>query len=105
MYLAGTHDAMPKGAFLPGKGAEVQARIGPFLDHAALLKIAGGAGKAESYRKISVEVERMVRKMCPEEYAWTLGERGREPAAPEKEKQEPGARKQETGSGGNEVRP
>ena len=83
MYLAGTHDAMPKGAFLPSKGAEVQARIGPYLDHAALMKIAGGAGKAESYRKISVEVERMVRKMCPAEYEWTLGDSGRAPATPE----------------------
>src|SRR5690606_14820384 len=33
MYLAGTHDAMPKGAFLPRRGADVRACIGPFLEY------------------------------------------------------------------------
>jgi 1-acyl-sn-glycerol-3-phosphate acyltransferase len=82
MYLAGTHDAMPKGAFFPRRGAEVGARLGPFLDYDRLRRLTDGAGKAESYRRVSTHVERIVRKLCPEEYAWTLGESGRAPAAP-----------------------
>ena len=80
MYLAGTHDAMPKGAFFPRRGAEVGARIGPFLSYDRLRALADGAGKAESYRRVSTHVERIVRKLCPEPYAWTLGESGRSPA-------------------------
>jgi len=80
MYLAGTHDAMPKGAFFPRRGASVGARIGPFLDPERLRALADGAGKAESYRRVSTQVERIVRKLCPEPYAWTLGESGRAPA-------------------------
>ena len=83
MYLAGTHDAMPKGAFFPRRGASVGARLGPFLSYDRLRALADGAGKAESYRRVSTHVERIVRKLCPEEYAWTLGESGRAPAPPQ----------------------
>jgi long-chain acyl-CoA synthetase len=91
MYLAGTHDAMPKGAFLPRRGARVGAHLAPFLDHDRLRAIADGAGKAESYRRVSTHVERIVRKLCPEEYAWTLGESGRTPAPPEAPDPKPAA--------------
>jgi long-chain acyl-CoA synthetase len=83
MYLAGCHDAMPKGAFFPRRGAEVGARIGPFLSYERMRALTDGAGKAESYRRVSTHVERIVRKLCPEEYAWTLGESGRAPAPPQ----------------------
>jgi len=92
MYLAGTHDAMPKGAFFPRRGAEVGARIGPFLSHERLRALADGAGKAESYRRVSTHVERIVRKLCPESYEWTLGESGRAPAAPQPAEPPPAGR-------------
>src|SRR6185503_6700271 len=45
MYLAGCHDAMPKGAFFPRRGARVGARIGPFLSYDRMRALADGAGK------------------------------------------------------------
>jgi long-chain acyl-CoA synthetase len=81
MYLAGTHDAMPKGAVLPHRNAVVEARIGPFLTPERVRAMAAGLGKAESYRRIAIHVEGMVRGLCPREYEWTLGESGRAPVA------------------------
>jgi long-chain acyl-CoA synthetase len=105
MYLSGTHEAMPKGAFLPHRGAEVQARIGPFLDHGALLAMTEGLGRAESYRRISAWVERVVRGLCPADKDWTLGPSGREPAAADSEVR-PGGGSAATGRdpGAEEVR-
>jgi long-chain acyl-CoA synthetase len=79
MYLAGTHDAMPKGAFAPHRNAVVEARIGPFLTPEKVRALAAGHGKAESYRRIATHVEGIVRGLCPREYEWTLGESGRSP--------------------------
>jgi long-chain acyl-CoA synthetase len=76
MYLAGTHDAMPKGSFLP-KHRDVEAHIGPFLDYAEVTAIAQGVSRGEGYRRVSREVEREVRRLCPTRFAWTLGEAGR----------------------------
>jgi long-chain acyl-CoA synthetase len=79
MYLSGTHDAMPKGAFLPHRGAQVEARIGPFVTPEKVRALAEGHGKAESYRRIAAHVEGVVRRLCPPEAEWTLGESGRAP--------------------------
>ncbi|HYU15978.1 MAG TPA: AMP-binding protein, partial [Candidatus Acidoferrum sp.] len=80
MYLAGCHDAMPKGAVLPRRNARVDARVGPFLTPADVRTLAAGVGKAESYRRVSAHVESVVRRLCPAAYEWTLGESGRAPA-------------------------
>lgn len=80
MYLAGTHDAMPKGAFLP-KQRDIAAHIGPFIDYPQLVAMTEGATRAESYRRIATNVERVVRKLCPAELEWTLGASGRTPVA------------------------
>ncbi|HTE52212.1 MAG TPA: AMP-binding protein [Kofleriaceae bacterium] len=81
MYLAGTHDAMPKGAFLPHRNARVEAHIGPFVTPEKVRALAEGHGKAESYRRIAMHVEGVVRRLCPADLEWTLGESGRAPAA------------------------
>jgi 1-acyl-sn-glycerol-3-phosphate acyltransferase len=80
MYLAGTHDAMPKGAMLPRRGAPVAAHIGPFLSYEALRTLVRGMGRAESYRAVATHVERIVRRLAPASHAWTLGASGLEPA-------------------------
>jgi long-chain acyl-CoA synthetase len=81
MYLAGTHDAMPKGSFAPRRRARVEAHIGPFVTAEKVRAMAEGLGRAESYRRIAAHVEQVVRRLCPREYEWTLGEGGRGPAA------------------------
>ncbi len=79
VYLAGTHDAMPKGSFLP-KHRDVAAHIGPFFDYDKVAATAQGMSRAEGYRRVAREVEREVRRLCPESLAWTLGEAGRDSA-------------------------
>jgi long-chain acyl-CoA synthetase len=81
MYLAGTHDAMPKGNYLPKAGGEVAAHIGPFLPHERLVKLGEGKSRSESYRAISQHVEGIVRRLAPKQFAWTLGDAGTTPVA------------------------
>ncbi len=81
MYLSGTHRAMPKGDFLPKRGAEVAAHIGPFVSYADAVALAAGRTRAEGYRTISWEVERMIRTLAPKDQAWSLGEPGTTPWA------------------------
>lgn len=81
MYLAGTHDAMPKGSFVPHRSARVQACVGPFITADRVRTMAEGVGRAESYRRIATHVEAEVRRLCPRDYEWTLGDSGRAPAA------------------------
>jgi long-chain acyl-CoA synthetase len=81
MYLAGTHDAMPKGNYLPHANAEVAAHIGPFLSYEAVAKLGAGKSRSESYRAISQHVEGVVRKLAPKKLAWTLGPAGTTPLA------------------------
>jgi 1-acyl-sn-glycerol-3-phosphate acyltransferase len=66
IYLAGTHNAMPKGS-LWIKNREIGAHIGPFQSYERLNALAAGGSRSESYRKVSVELERMVRSLRPEE--------------------------------------
>ncbi|WP_428261336.1 AMP-binding protein [Haliangium sp.] len=79
MYLAGTHDAMPKGNWLPKRGTEVAAHIGPFVTYEQVADLAAGKSRSGAYRAIANHVERTVRRMAPERRAWTLGEAGRVP--------------------------
>ena len=76
MFLAGTHDAMPKGSFLPKK-RDIGAHVGPFIDHKRLVEMTEGMSRADAYRAISAYVERAVRVLAPDEYLWSLGDAGR----------------------------
>ena len=80
MYLAGTHDAMPKGNYLP-KRKSVSAHFGPYLSYERLGEMTAGMKRAAGYRHIATHVEGVVRSLAPEEYMWTLGEAGRLPVA------------------------
>jgi long-chain acyl-CoA synthetase len=82
MYLAGTHTAMPKGAWLPKRDErEVSVHVGPFMDHRQVAALAADHARAESYRVISQHVEGVVRGLAPHEHAWTLGDAGTTPLA------------------------
>ena len=76
MYLAGTHDALPKGGWWLSS-REVGAHAGPFLDNDRLQAMTDGMGRADSYREIANHCEGVVRRLCPDDFEWTLGEPGR----------------------------
>jgi long-chain acyl-CoA synthetase len=59
VYLEGTHDAMPKGAFLPDprKNKKLSVRVGPPLRHAELREVTQGMSRSAAHR----EVTRLVR--------------------------------------------
>jgi long-chain acyl-CoA synthetase len=80
MYLAGTHDALPKGSVLP-KNRDIAAHIGPFAGYQGLVDMTREASRTASYRAIADHVERVVRGLAPAEYEWTLGEAGRQTLA------------------------
>jgi long-chain acyl-CoA synthetase len=76
MYLDGTHDAMPKGSFLPRRDRRnVAAHIGPLITHDTLAEATHGMPKAEAYREASRLVELAVRQLAP------VGSTNRGPAA------------------------
>ena len=83
LFLGGTYDAFPKGAYLPRlpKHRELAAHIGPFSSYESLRDLTAGASRSGSYRLIATHIERQVRKQAPSEYEWALGESGREPLA------------------------
>ncbi|HEY5922408.1 MAG TPA: AMP-binding protein [Kofleriaceae bacterium] len=81
MYLHRTHEAMPKGRYLPKRGERVAAYVGPYLPYEALLKLAGDRTRSAQYRAITHNVESTIRRLAPQEAAWTLGEAGTTPMA------------------------
>jgi long-chain acyl-CoA synthetase len=83
MYLAGTHEAMPKGRYLPRRGEQVDAHIGPFVPYSEVLALARGdeRSRSEQYRAITYHVEGVIRRLAPREQAWTLGDAGTTPMA------------------------
>jgi long-chain acyl-CoA synthetase len=81
MYLHGTHEAMPKGRYLPKRGERVAAFVGPFLPYEEIVKIAGERTRSAQYRAITYHVESVIRRLAPQEAAWTLGEAGTTPMA------------------------
>ncbi len=80
MYLAHTHDAMPKGAALP-KQRDIAAHVGPFIPYEALVALTKGRSRSASYRVIASHVEGVVRSLAPDDLVWTLGESGRSSVA------------------------
>jgi long-chain acyl-CoA synthetase len=84
MYLHGTHEAMPKGRFLPKRGERVGAYVGPFLTYDAVVKLAGDRPRSEQYRAITYDVERTIRRLAPRDAQWTLGEEGLTPKTHDK---------------------
>jgi long-chain acyl-CoA synthetase len=82
MYLSGTHEAMPKGRYLPKRGERVAAHIGPYLAYEDVLRLAGeGRSRSEQYRAITYDVEATIRRLAPHDQAWTLGDAGVTPMA------------------------
>ncbi len=81
MYLSGTHDAMPKGRYLPKRGERVAAYVGPYLSYDDVVKLGGDRSRSEQYRAITYHVEGVIRRLAPRDQAWTLGESGTTPMA------------------------
>jgi long-chain acyl-CoA synthetase len=85
MYLAGTHEAMPKGRYLPKRGERVAAYLGPYLTAEDVVRIATGSdvgkSRSEQYRNVTHHVEATIRRLAPQDRAWTLGEAGTTPMA------------------------
>ena len=48
MYLHGTHEAMPKGRYLPKRGERVAAYVGPFLTYQDVVQARRRARRAAS---------------------------------------------------------
>ncbi len=82
MYLSGTHEAMPKGRYLPKRGERVAAHVGPYLSYEDVVRLAGeGRSRSEQYRAITYNVEATIRRLAPHDQAWTLGDAGTTPMA------------------------
>ncbi len=64
MFLAGTHDALPKGKLLPQR-RHITAHIGPVLCHEALQAAVVHLPKGEQNREAARLVELAVRKLAP----------------------------------------
>jgi long-chain acyl-CoA synthetase len=81
MYLAGTHEAMPKGRYLPRRGERVAAHIGPFVPYREVVALAGKGSRSEQYKAVTHHVESVIRRLAPRDQAWTLGDAGTMPMA------------------------
>ncbi|CAN5786526.1 hypothetical protein BH11MYX2_BH11MYX2_18210 [soil metagenome] len=83
MFLGGTYEAMPKGKYLPKRGERVTAHVGPFLTYQDIASIASATSgtRSEQYRTITYNVESIIRRLAPQDQAWTLGEAGTQPMA------------------------
>ena len=81
MYLSGTHEAMPKGRYLPRRGERVAAHVGPFVTYRDVLALAGDRSRSEQYRAITYHIESVIRRLAPSDQAWTLGDAGTMPMA------------------------
>jgi long-chain acyl-CoA synthetase len=81
MYLSGTHEAMPKGRYLPHRGARVAAYIGPYMTYRDIVALGGDRPRSEQYRAITYHVEGVIRRLAPRDQAWTLGDAGTTPMA------------------------
>jgi len=81
MYLHRTHEAMPKGRYLPKRGERVASYVGPYLSYADVAKLAAGKARSEQYRAITYHVEGIIRRLAPRDAAWTLGDAGVQPMA------------------------
>jgi long-chain acyl-CoA synthetase len=96
MYLHRTHEAMPKGRYLPKRGERVAAYVGPYLPYEKVLELAGDRTRSAQYRAITHDVESTIRRLAPQEAAWTLGEAGTTPMAEWLESQGKATNEEET---------
>ena len=72
--------AMPKGRYLPKRGARVAAHVGPFMSYARRRPARRQRGRGPSSTGRSPQhVEGMIRRLAPRDAAWTLGESGATP--------------------------
>lgn len=62
MFLGGTHEAMPVGAFAP-KQRELSVKIGAPITYEAMAAETKGLPKAAAYRHVALQVEQAVRKL------------------------------------------
>ena len=62
VYLHGTHDALPKGAWWP-KFDGLEVRFGPVLEIAPLREKVKGLAKSEGYRMLTRMAEESVRAL------------------------------------------
>jgi long-chain acyl-CoA synthetase len=62
VYLHGTYDALPKGAWWP-KFDELEVRIGPVLELKAMREKVKGLAKSEGYRVVTRMAEESVRAL------------------------------------------
>ena len=62
IYLHGTHDALPKGAWWP-KFEHLEVRIGPVLEIDDLREKVKGLAKSEGYRLVTRMAEESVRAL------------------------------------------
>ncbi|HSN25531.1 MAG TPA: 1-acyl-sn-glycerol-3-phosphate acyltransferase, partial [Kofleriaceae bacterium] len=81
MYLHRTHEAMPKGRYLPKRGERVASYVGPFLAYQDIAKLAQDVPRSQQYRNITYHVESVIRRLAPRDAAWTLGDAGLTPKA------------------------
>jgi long-chain acyl-CoA synthetase len=81
MYLHRTHEAMPKGRYLPKRGERVASYVGPYLSYQDIAKLAGETTRSQQYRAITYHVEGVIRRLAPRDAAWTLGDAGLTPMA------------------------
>jgi long-chain acyl-CoA synthetase len=81
MYLHRTHEAMPKGRYLLKRGERVASYVGPYLSYEDVAKLAAGKSRSEQYRAITYHVESVIRRLAPQDAAWTLGDAGVQPMA------------------------
>ncbi|HEY4057483.1 MAG TPA: 1-acyl-sn-glycerol-3-phosphate acyltransferase, partial [Kofleriaceae bacterium] len=81
MFLGGTYEAMPKGKYLPKRGERVTAHVGPFLTYQDIAAMAASGTRSEQYRTITYNVESIIRRLAPQDQAWTLGDAGTQPMA------------------------
>jgi long-chain acyl-CoA synthetase len=81
MYLHRTHEAMPKGRYLPKRGERVASYVGPYLPYEEIVRLAGERTRSAQYRAITHHVESVIRRLAPQDAQWTLGEAGTTPMA------------------------
>jgi long-chain acyl-CoA synthetase len=61
-YVAGTHDALPKGAALP-RSRDLAVAFGPLLSHAWLQELTGGLPAQEGWRLAAAFAQRVVENL------------------------------------------
>ena len=68
VYLSGTHEAMPKGAFAPDprKNKKLKVRIGPALSHAELRAATAGMPRSQAHREVTRRVREAIEALARE---------------------------------------